>query len=393
MSEELGFTTRALNAARDARAVEQEPLSEPIYQSATFAFEDMEDFAAVSKSKISGGYLYSRWANPTVDALARTIAAMEGAEASACYASGMGAIGGVLTTLLGSGQHVVASTSLYGGTFGILSHKLPKFGVDATLVDITDLDVVEAAFRPETKMLYAETIGNPNLPVADLDALAGIARAHSVPLVVDATFTPPCLLRPLEHGADVSIHSATKYIGGHSDVTAGVVSGTAETIGRLRMANIDDGAVLAPFEAWLTLRGTHTLALRTERICNSALALARSLEAHPAVGRVFYPGLESHPQHDVAKRLLPNGFGGMVAVDLAGGLEAGRRAMERLRVACAAASLGGTHTLVVHPASVTHTQLTREERERTGITDGMLRISVGIEDAQDLLDDFRQALS
>jgi methionine-gamma-lyase len=393
MSEELGFTTRALNASSNAEEVGQSPLSAPIYQTATFAFEDMDDFAAVSETKISGGYLYSRWANPTVDALGRTVAAMEGADAAACYASGMGAISGALTALLSEGDHVVSSTALYGGTFGVMSKKLPRRGVAVSMVDVADLDAVKQAMRPETKVVYAETIGNPNLPVADVDALAGLAHEHGALLVVDATFTPPCLLRALDHGADLVVHSATKYLGGHHDVTAGVASGSAGLVGRLRMAGIEDGAILAPMEAWLTLRGTQTLALRVERICASALALARRFEDHGAVNRVWYPGLESHPHHDLARRLLSGGFGGMVCVDLAGGLEAGRRTMERLRIAKPAASLGGVHTLVVHPATVTHTQLDRVERERAGITDGMLRISVGIEDTADLVADFEQALT
>jgi methionine-gamma-lyase len=390
--ETQGFTTRALNAG-GAEPVREGPLSPPIYQSATFAFEDMEHFAAVAKAKVSGGYLYSRWANPTVDALARTIAALEGAEAAACYASGMGAINAVLRSLLSDGDHLVAARQLYGGSFGLINTALPRSGVDVTFVDITDQAQVEAALRTETKALYCETIGNPRLPVADLHGLAGIAHAHDVPLVVDATFTPPCLLQPLAHGADLSLHSATKYIGGHSDVTAGVVSGAAEMIERIRLRNLETGAVLAPLEAWLTSRGLQTLALRMDRICGTALAMAEMFEAHAGVEQVIYPGLPSHPQHAVAQGILRNGSGGMIAIELAGGTEAGRRVMERLRIARAAASLGGTHTLVVHPASVTHTQLGREERERAGVSDGLLRISVGIEDVADLMLDFEQALA
>jgi methionine-gamma-lyase len=389
----MGFTTRALNPERDADALRSSPLSEPIYQAATFAFDDMEHFASVAKTKTSGGYLYSRWANPTVDALGRIVASLEGAEAAACFASGMGAIHSTLTALTAAGDHVVSASQLYGGTHSIMARLLPGAGVETTLVDVTDHDAVVAAFRPETRVLYCETIGNPTLPVADLDALAAIAHDRGALVVVDSTFTPPSLLRPLAHGVDVSLHSATKYIGGHSDVTAGVVSASDEIVQRIRMHAIDTGPVLAPVEAWLTARGVQTMALRVERICANALALARMFEAHEAVERVHYPKLESHPQYDLARRLLPRGAGGMIAIEVAGGVEGGRRVMERVRVAKAAASLGSNHTLVVHPASVTHTQLTRAQRESLGITDGMLRVSVGIEDQDDLLADFEQALA
>jgi len=388
--EELGFTTRALGSG--AGEVTQRPIGLPLYQTASFAFDDMEDFAAVAKTKISGGYLYTRWANPTVEALARTIASLEGAEATACFASGMGAIHGTLTALLANGDHVVSATQLYGGTHGLLSIELARAGIDAAMVDITDHGAVEAAFTERTRVLYAETIGNPTLPVTDLDALAAIARAHEATLVVDATFTPPYLLRPLERGVDLVVHSATKYLSGHGDVTAGVVSGSAEHIARIRHHQIDSGGILAPFEAWLCARGVETLALRMDRICDTALALAQRLEAHPGVQRVMYPGLASHPQHELARALLGERFGGMIAFEVAGGVEAGRRVLDRVRIASPAASLGATKTLIVHPASITHTQLTREQRETVGVTDGMIRLSVGIEDSDDLIRDLERAL-
>lgn len=390
--EQLGFTTRAVRGAKRAAEVRQRPLSPPIHQAATFAFEDMDEFAAVGQTKISGGYLYSRWANPTVDGLAETVASLEGAEATACFSSGMAAIHGVLVTLLGAGDHVVAATPLYGGTHALLAKVLPRLGVHATLVDVTDHDAVEAAFTERTRVLYAETIGNPSLPVADLDALAAIARAHGATFVVDATFTPPSILRPVEHGVDVSIHSATKYIGGHADVTAGVASGDAETIARIRHMQIDVGGILAPFEAWLCARGIQTLALRMDRICTNALAVARALEANPAVRRMIYPGLESHPQHALAAKLLGDRFGGMTGFEV-DGLGAGRQVLERVRITSPAASLGGTSTLIVHPASITHTQLSPEQRAAAGITDGLIRLSVGIEDADDLIADLEQALA
>jgi methionine-gamma-lyase len=228
--------------------------------------------------------------------------------------------------------------------------------------------------------------------VADLDALSKLAASHGATFVVDATFTPPPLLRPLEHGVDLVCHSATKYISGHADVTAGVVSGRAELVSPIRLLGLDLGGMLAPFEAWLAARGLQTIDLRLERICSNALAVAEMLERHPGVQRVHYPGLASHPDHDLALSLLGARFGGMLAFEVEGGVEGGRRFLERVRVAAPAASLGSTKTLVVHPASVTHTQLSREQREEIGITDGMVRVSVGIEDQADLLGDFDQAL-
>lgn len=387
-----GFTTRAVHAADDRDPVAQKPASVPIYQSATFAFDDIDDFAAVAQTKIRGGYLYSRWANPTTDALARTVAALEGAESAACFASGMAAIHGAITSIVKAGDHVVASKHLYGGTFGLFHNIMNRAGVECTLVDISQPDQVRAAFRPNTRALYFETIANPTMMVADIDQMASIARAHRVPMLVDATFTSPYLLQAIEHGATLSIHSATKYLGGHSDVTAGVLAGSTKRVDPIRQEATELGATLAPMEAWLTLRGIQTLALRMDRICANALALAGFLASRSGVKAVWYPGLPSHPQHQLAKRLLPRGFGGMLAFEAAGGRKAGRAFLERVRVALPAASLGGTKTLVVHPASVTHTQMTATQRRASGITDGLIRVSVGIEDIEDLIADFDRAL-
>lgn len=388
-----GFTTRAMGAWRKVATPRQRSVALPIYQTATFAFDDVDDFASVAQTKTSGGYLYSRWANPTVDAVGEVIADLEGAEATACFASGMAAITGTLFTLLNAGDHLVGATQVYGGSHGIMSGALVRAGVSNTRVSVNDLAGIEAAITDETRVLYFETIGNPTLDVADLKALTSIARAHGLLTVVDATFTPPCLLRPIEHGVDLVIHSATKYLSGHSDVTAGVVSGSAERIEQIRQEQIDTGGILAPFEAWLLGRGLATLDLRVERTCGSAMALARMLEAHPAIERVLYPGLESHPQHALAKELLGSRFGGSIACEVRGGIEAGKRVLQNLKIAARAASLGGSKTLIVHPASVTHTQLDAVGRAAVGITDGMLRISVGIEDTEDLLQDLQEALA
>ena len=393
MSDDRGFTTKAVHSSRATEPLVEEPASVPIYQSAPFIFSDMERFAAVGKAKISGGYLYSRWANPTVEALAHTIASLEGAEASACFASGMGAIHASVASCVAAGEHVVSARQIYGGTFGLFHDYLPRTGIDVTFVDVTDLAAVAAAFRDTTRVLYFETIGNPTLPVADADALVALGRERGATVIVDATFTTPYLFDAVSHGIDLVVHSATKYLGGHSDVTAGVVSGSAEAIATIRHLGIDYGGCLAPLDAWLTIRGVQTLALRMDRICANALKLAAFLDGLPAVERVTYPGLASHPQAELARTLLPRGFGGMLTFEVAGGVAAGRRVLERVRLASPAASLGGTKTLIVHPASITHTQLSREEREAAGITDGLMRVSVGIEDIGDLTADFSRALS
>lgn len=389
---ERGFTTKAVHGSRATDPVVEEPAAVPIYQSAPFIFSDMERFAAVGKAKISGGYLYTRWANPTVDALARTVAGLEGAEAAACFASGMGAIHATLASCVVAGEHVVSARQIYGGTFGLFQEVLPRTGIDVTFVDVTDHAAIETAFRDSSRVLYFETIGNPTLPVADVDALVAIGRAHDVTVIVDATFTTPYLLSALGHGVDLVVHSATKYLGGHSDVTAGVVSGSGEAIARIRHLGIDYGGSLAPLDAWLTIRGIQTLSLRMERICANAMALATFLEGHPGVERVTYPGLGSHPQHALARSLMRRGSGGMLTFEVAGGVAAGRRVLERVRLASPAASLGGTKTLIVHPASITHTQLPREHREAAGITDGLMRVSVGIEDPEDLIADLDESL-
>lgn len=392
--DERGFTTRAVHTWREAEPVLQEPAAVPLYQTAPFVFHDMEEFAAVGKARISGGYLYTRWANPTVDAFTSTVASLEGAEAGAGFASGMGAIHASLASLVRAGDRILSAKQIYGGTYGLYHSVFERGGVDVDLVDITDLEAVRAGFRDSTRVLYFEVIGNPALDVADVDGLVALAREHDdVAIVIDGTFTPPYLFRPIEHGVDLVVHSATKYIGGHTDVTAGVVSGSVEAIARVRNIGIEIGGVLAPFEAWLGLRGIQTLALRMDRVCENAMKVASALEGHPGVDRVIYPGLPSHPQHEIAAKQLGKGFGGMLACEVSGGIEAGRRAMERVRVFSAAASLGGTRSLIVHPASVTHSQLSREAREAAGVTDGLMRLSVGIEDPEDLIADLDRAFS
>jgi cystathionine beta-lyase/cystathionine gamma-synthase len=384
-----GFTTRALRTEVDLG--DARPLSTPIYQTATYSFEDPEALADLIRRGKDAGFVYTRWHNPTRAALEKVLADLEGGERAISFSSGMAAISTVLLTLARSGDHVVASPYLYGGSFSLFSHLLPRWGIEATLAKSHAVDDLTAAFRSETVLCYVETIGNPTLAVADLEAIGVACRERGVRLVVDNTFASPYLCTPIAFGADVVAHSTTKYIGGHSDLTGGIAVGDVETMREVREVSVDLGGVASALEAWLTLRGLQTLALRMDRHCETALALASMLEEHDKVDRVWYPGLESHPDHAVARRVL-RGSSGMVAFELAGGLDAGRRFQEALELAVVGPSLGGTRTLVVHAASVTHTQLSPEDREAAGISDGLVRVSVGIEDSEDLLDDFSRAL-
>jgi cystathionine beta-lyase/cystathionine gamma-synthase len=384
-----GFTTRAMRSRVDLG--EARPLAVPIYQTATYSFEDPEVLADLIRRGKDAGFVYSRWHNPTRAALEEVLADLEGGERAISFSSGMAAISTVLLTLAKAGDHVAASPYLYGGSFSLLDHLLPRWGIQTTLAKSHSVEDLVAAFRPETVVCYVETIGNPSLAVADLEAIGAACRERGVRLVVDNTFASPYLCNPLAFGADVVAHSTTKYIGGHSDLTGGVAVGDAETMREVREVSIDLGGVAGPLDAWLALRGVQTLALRMDRHCETALALAKMLEEHDKVERVWYPGLESHPDHSVARRIL-RGSSGMVAFDVAGGVDAGRRFLEALELALVGPSLGGTRTLVVHAASVTHTQLTPEDRRAAGIPDGLVRVSVGIEDQEDLLDDFARAL-
>jgi cystathionine beta-lyase/cystathionine gamma-synthase len=386
---ERGFTTRSLRTRVDLG--EARPASVPLYQTSTYTFEDPEVLADVIRRGKDAGFVYTRWHNPTRAALEQVLADLERGERAVSFASGMAAISTALASLLKAGDHVVASPDLYGGSFSLLTKILPRWGIDSTLADSHRVDHLVAAFRPTTRVCYTETIGNPTMSVTDLEALGRACQERDVRLVVDNTFASPYLCNPLAFGADMVVHSTTKYIGGHSDMTGGVVVGSHDLLGEVRELSIDLGGVAGTLDAWLALRGVQTLALRMERHCATARTLAEMLEEHEKVSRVWYPGLESHPDHAVAGRILRD-FSGMVSFELAGGMDAGRNFQEALELALVGPSLGGAQTLVVHAASVTHTQLTREERTARGITDGLVRVSVGIEDPEDLLDDFERAL-
>ncbi len=379
----------------------QQPLAVPVYRTAAFAFASSAEYAALLNGS-AAGYSYSRIDNPTADSFAASVAALEGngrpgPVAAQAFASGMAAISAVFWTFTGAGAHVLAPAAVYGGTYGFLRSVAARFGVRADFVDMTDLGQVRSALRPQTRIVYAETLANPTTAVADLPALARIAHEAGALFVVDSTLAPPVVCRPLEHGADLVLHSATKYLGGHSDATGGVVSGAPELTGRVRAVRIDTGGSLAPDEAFLLRRGLETLPLRVSRQCGTAQALAAALAGHPAVRQVDYPGLPGHPGHQVARRLFdagPDGtrFGAIVTVTPRGGRAAGYALADRLRLAQVATSLGGTHTKVSHVASTTHRQFDDAALAAAGIDPGAVRFSVGLEDAADLIADAAQAL-
>jgi cystathionine beta-lyase/cystathionine gamma-synthase len=399
-SRRLGENTRAVHLPAPT-VPSQQPLGTPVYRTAAFAFESSAEYAAVLGDAVPG-YTYSRIDNPTVDAFAAAVAALESAglpepAAAQAFASGMAAISGVFLALARTGTHVVASAATYGGSYSLLRNVLSRFGVETDFVDLTDLKQVRAALRPATRVVYAETLANPTTAVADLPALAEIAAAAGALLVVDSTLAPPVVCRPLEHGADLVLHSATKYIGGHSDVTGGVVTGRPELISRIRAVRIDTGSSLAPDEAFLLRRGLETLPVRMRRQCSTAMVFAATLARHPAVARVDYPGLDSHPGHEVARRLFDAGpegtrFGAIVTVTPHGGRETGMAFTDRLRIAQVATSLGGTHTKVSHAASTTHRQLDSAALAAAGIDPGAVRFSIGLEDAEDLVEDASSSL-
>jgi cystathionine beta-lyase/cystathionine gamma-synthase len=397
---QLGENTRAVHLPPPPETA-QRPVATPIYRTATFEFSSAQEYAAVIGEQMPG-YTYSRIDNPTVDAFARAVAALEGANlprwpAAQAFASGMAAISGVFLAFARAGGHVVASTALYGGTYSLLRNVMARFGVETDFVDIADLGAVRAVTRPATRIIYAETIANPTTAVADIKGLAEIARERGALLVIDSTLAPPVVCRPLEHGADLVVHSATKYIGGHSDVTGGVVTGEIELISQIRATRIDTGGSMSPDDAFLLRRGLETLPVRVRRACDTASRFAATVARHPAVAYVDYPGLATHKSHELARRTFDAGpegvrFGAIVTVTPFGGREAGLEFASRLRLVSIATSLGGTHTKASHVASTTHRQYDDRALAAAGIDPGAVRFSIGLEDAEDLVSDAYVAL-
>jgi O-acetylhomoserine (thiol)-lyase len=389
-AKQIRFDTLSLHAGQrpdpvtGARAV-------PIYQTTSYVFRD-SDHAASLFNLEEPGYIYSRIMNPTVAVLEERLAALEGGVGAVCTASGQAALHLAIATLMGAGGHIVAAASLYGGSINMLKLTLPRFGITTSFVDPRDAKAFAAAIRPETRLVFAEILGNPGLEVLDVPAVAEVAHDAGLPLMVDATFATPYLCRTIEHGADIVVHSATKYIGGHSDLIGGVACTTREMRGQLRALAIDVGGAMQPLDAWLAIRGLVTLELRMRRHSESAQRVAEFLERHPKVERVSYPGLASHPHHEIAGRELRRGFGGMAAFEVEGGVDPAVRFCDALELAWVATSLGGHHTLVGHAASTTHRQMDPEARRAAGIGDGLIRVSVGLEDPDDILEDFDRAL-
>lgn len=363
----------------------------PIYQSTAFVFPSAEAGAALFTGE-GEGYIYTRLGNPTQAMLERKVAALEGGEAALATGSGMAAIATAMLTAVQPGGHLVSAQSIYSGTYALFTKDLPPLGIEMTLVDATDVANVARALRPNTQAIYIETPGNPTLDLIDITAVVEVARQAGVTVIMDNTFATPVNQRPLEMGVDVVVHSATKYFCGHGDAIAGMVVGPAEFVRRAREGVLRDfGGIISPFNAWLVLRGLQTLPLRMERHNANALQVARWLDGHPQVAWVRYPGLESHPQHELARRQM-RGYGGMICFEVKGGVEAGRTLMNSLELCTLAVSLGDVRTLICHPASMTHASVPASARRATGITDGLVRLSVGLEDPEDIIADLEQAL-
>ena len=368
-------------------------LAMPIYQTSTFIFDSAEQGGRRFALE-EAGYIYTRLGNPTTTVLENKIAALEEGEAAVATASGIGAISSSLWTVLKAGDHVVTDKTLYGCTFALMCHGLTRFGIEVTFVDTSNLDEVKNAMKKNTRVVYLETPANPNLKIVDLEALSKLAHTNPNTLViVDNTFATPYMQKPLKLGADIVVHSVTKYINGHGDVIAGLVITNKELADQIRFVGLKDmtGAVLGPQDAYYIIRGMKTFEIRMERHCKNAKKVVEFLNKHPKIERVYYPGLETHSGHEIAKKQMKD-FGAMISFELKGGFEAGKTLLNNLKLCSLAVSLGDTETLIQHPASMTHSPYTKEEREAAGITDGLVRLSVGLENVEDIIEDLEQGL-
>ena len=388
-----GFSTRAIHEAdTPPGGIGEQPVSPPIWLTSDYLYEGLEHYADVINER-RPGFVYGRYGNPTHVAFHRVLASLDGAEAAWSFASGMAALHTTLTSLVGSGGHVVAQRTLYGGTFSLLTKVFPGYGIEATLV-APEADDVAAAMRPTTRVVLLETLANPTFRVSDVPGIARVCAEREVALVVDNTIPTPFLFRPLEQdGVTLVAHATTKYLGGHSDLIGGSVAGPRDLIERIRHLAIDQGTIAGAFEAWLALRGIQTLALRMGRQCETALVLAEMLATHPKVAEVGYAGLPAHPDHARAASMFDGGrFGAMLSFTLKGGYDAALRSCDALRVVRVGSSFGSLRSQVCHPATTSHRQLSPEERAAAGIGDGLIRVAVGGEDPEDVVEDFEQAL-
>ncbi|MBS1789951.1 MAG: aminotransferase class I/II-fold pyridoxal phosphate-dependent enzyme [Acidobacteria bacterium] len=388
-AEMKGLQTKSVYAAQKLNRTSA--ISPPIWQTTTFGAETAEEFAEIAIATKPQEF-YTRYGNPNHAMVEETLAELEGGELALVFGSGMGAIFSAIASQLNIGDHIIAQRNHYAGATSLLKDILPRWGIEVSFVDQTSNAEFADAVKPNTKMIYVETPVNPLMQLTDLRFIVELAKSKGILTICDNTFATPINQRPLEFGIDAVVHSATKYIGGHHDVTAGAMVGNQELLERVWRFALVAGAALSPFDAWLLLRGLRTLGLRVDRHNSNAMALARFLETHPKVARVYYPGLETHPQHELAKSQM-SGFTGMLSAELRGGYSAADKVMSALKLGVRAASLGGFETLVVHPASMWSLQLSPEQRAATGINEGLIRISVGLEDEADLLGDFDQALA
>ena len=389
--KKLGLGTTAIHAGTLKNLYGT--LAMPIYQTSTFIFDSAEQGGRRFALE-EAGYIYTRLGNPTTTVLENKIAALEEGEAGIAMSSGMGAISSTLWTVLKAGDHVVTDKTLYGCTFALMNHGLTRFGVEVTFVDTSNLEEVKNAMKKNTRVVYLETPANPNLKIVDLEALSKIAHTNPNTLViVDNTFATPYMQKPLKLGVDIVVHSATKYLNGHGDVIAGLVVTRQELADQIRFVGLKDmtGAVLGPQEAYYIIRGLKTFEIRMERHCKNARTIVDFLNKHPKVEKVYYPGLETHPGYEIAKKQMKD-FGAMISFELKGGFEAGKTLLNNLKLCSLAVSLGDTETLIQHPASMTHSPYTKEEREAAGITDGLVRLSVGLENVEDIIADLEQGL-
>ena len=386
----MGKSTKAIHAG-NPKFTELGEVSVPIFQSSTFAFPSADEGAA----RFSGskpGYIYTRLGNPTINALEENIAELEGGYKALATATGMAAITTVYTALLHQGAHIISSETVYGPSRVVLETIYSKYGVESSFVDTSNLENIKKAIRPNTKMVFIETPANPTMKITDLKEAADIAHQHKLPLVVDNTFASPYLQRPFEFGADIIVHSLTKFLNGHSDVVGGMIVVKDENYYKMIKPVLNSfGGTMDPHQAWLILRGVRTLALRVEKSQENAMKLAQFLKTHPKVLWVTYPGLPEHPQYEIAKKQM-DGFGAMIAIGVKNGLEGGKIVMNNVQVFTLAVSLGGVESLIEHPASMTHASVSKEEKLKAGISDELVRIAVGCEDFEDLRDDLDQAL-
>ena len=395
MAHNGGFATTAIHAGV-TREKGYRSLAMPIYQTSTFYFENCEQGGKCFAGE-EEGFIYTRLGNPTTNLLEEKVAALEGAEAAVACSSGMGAVSSCMWTIAAAGKHIVADKTLYGCTFAYLNHGMTRYGVEVDFVDTSDPENVRKALKPNTCCVYLETPANPTIKITDIAAVAKIAHEYNpeIMVVCDNTFATPYLQRPLELGADAIIHSATKYLNGHGDVIAGFVVGSKEFITNVKMFGLKDmtGAVMGPQEAFLILRGLKTMEVRMQRHCENAVKLVEYLQSESKVEEVAYPGLKNHPGYEIAAKQMHNGFGGMISIKVKGGKAAGMKFVNSLKMCVIAVSLGDAETLVEHPASMTHSTYSPEELKAADIDEGLVRISVGLENIEDIIADFKQAFA